>query len=118
MKLALNDEDSAVRKAAVSALVDIHGHDFVPELKVVLDDADVWVRFHTINVISETGGDFSDMIKPYIDDQQDIIRIAAVKALSHLNCTEALPQLLKMRQDKNNDVVEAVEDAIEVLQGI
>jgi HEAT repeat protein len=116
--LALSDESAGVRKAAVSVLLEVKGQEAVHDVRALLEDVDVWVRYHTINKIGELGvGAYANHIMPYLDDDQDIIRIAAAKALALMGCREALPKLRELGSDKNDDVVLAVESAMSELEG-
>ncbi len=116
--LALSDESAAVRKAAVTALLEVKGQEAVRDIRALLDDVDVWVRYHTINAIGELGVDaYADHIMPYLEDDQDIIRIAAAKALAQMGSREAIPKLRALGADKNEDVVQAVESAVSDLEG-
>jgi len=117
LTLALNDENSGVRKAAISALIAIRGEQAVAEIRFLLDDEDVWVRYHTISSIGALGLEkFSDYLMPYLEDEQDILKIAATKALAQMGCRRALPELKKLRREKNKDIVEAVEIAVSNLE--
>jgi HEAT repeat protein len=116
--IALNDENSAVRKAAVTALLEIQGEEAIDDVRILLDDTDVWVRYHTINAIGTHGcKHFAIYIMPCLDDGQDIIRIAAAKALSQIGGKDALPALLKLQKEKNLDVVDASTSALKVIEG-
>lgn len=116
--LALNDENSAVRKAAVSALVILRPESAINNIRLLLDDADVWVRYHTINAISELKSrQYSEYLLPYLDDDQDIIKIAAAKALATMNATDALPALREMSHQRNKDVVQEAHQAVSSLGG-
>lgn len=116
--LALSDESAAVRKAAVTALLDVKGQEAVSDIRALLEDVDVWVRYHTINAIGELGvGSYENHIMPYLEDDQDIIRIAAAKALARMGSRDAIPKLRALGVDKNEDVVRAVESAVSDLEG-
>ncbi len=116
--LALSDESTAVRKAAVTALIEVRGPMAVNDIRALLDDVDVWVRFHTINAIGELGiENHAQYILPHLDDDQDIIRIAAAKALAKMECREAIPRLRQLGGDKNDDVVQAAKAAMSELEG-
>jgi HEAT repeat protein len=113
LKLALNDEDSSVRKAAISALISIRGEQAVAEIRFLLDDEDVWVRHHTISSIGDLGMEkFSNYLIPYLENEQDILKIAATKALAQMGCKRVLPELKKLRQEKNKAIVRAAETAV------
>jgi HEAT repeat protein len=110
---ALSDESSAVRKAAVTALATIKGADAVSDIRFLLDDEDVWVRYHAINTIGELGlPQNSEVILPYLNDDNDVIKIAAVKALAQMKSRDALPRLRQLQDDRNRDVAEAVDLAV------
>ncbi len=116
--LALSDESPAVRKAAVTALIEVRGPMAVSDIRVLLDDVDVWVRFHTINAIGELGiENHAGYLLPHLDDDQDIIRIAAAKALAKVDCQDAIPRLRQLGGDKNDDVVKAAQAAMSQLEG-
>jgi HEAT repeat protein len=55
---------------------------------------------------------FSDYLIPYLEDEQDILKIAATKALAQMGCKRALPELKKLRRERNKDIVEAAETAV------
>lgn len=113
LTMALNDENSGVRKAAISALLSIRGEQAVAEIRFLLDDEDVWVRHHTISSIGDLGLEkFSDYLIPYLEDEQDILKIAATKALAQMGCKRVLPELKKLRQEKNKEIVKAAETAV------
>lgn len=116
--MALNDENSAVRKSAVSALVAIQGSDAVPELRLLLDDEDIWVRFHTVTAIGDLGQEmFADYIMPLLSSEHDILKIAATKALARMGCRRAIPEIGRLRDERNEDIVKAAELALEALKG-
>jgi HEAT repeat protein len=116
--LALSDESSAVRKAAVSALVSLRGAKAISDIRFLLDDEDVWVRYHTISAIAELRmPEFAAYITPYLNDDQDIIKIAAAKALAQMGAADALPELNRLRGDRNQDVSRAVDSAVATLEG-
>ena len=107
-----------MRKAAVTALIEVGDQMAVSDIRVLLDDVDVWVRFHTINAIGELGiENHARYILSHLDDDQDIIRIAAAKALAKMDCREAIPRLRQLGGDKNNDVVQAAQAAMSELEG-
>ncbi len=67
--LALSDESAAVRKAAVTALLDIKGQAAVQDIRALLEDTDVWVRYHTIVSIGDLGvSSYAELIIPYLGD--------------------------------------------------
>ncbi|MFZ1684087.1 MAG: HEAT repeat domain-containing protein, partial [Candidatus Zixiibacteriota bacterium] len=116
--LALNDENSGVRKAAVSALVTLRPESAIQDIRLLLDDPDVWVRYHTINAIVDLKrSDYAEYLMPYLADDQDIIKIAAAKALAQLNATEALPALRQLSNERNKDVVQVAGQAVSSLGG-
>lgn len=116
--LALNDENSAVRKAAVTALVTLEEARSINHIKFLLDDPDVWVRYHTITAIADLGvKENADYLLPFLDDPQDIIKIATAKALAALGEIRALPALERLRKERNQDLVAAVNLAVTTLGG-
>ena len=116
--LALNDENSAVRKAAVTALITLEQGRAINHIKFLLEDPDVWVRYHTITAIADLGNrDNADYLMPFLDDPQDIIKIATAKALAELGATHALPALERLRKERNQDLVAAVNQAVTTLGG-
>ncbi|HVP06248.1 MAG TPA: HEAT repeat domain-containing protein, partial [Candidatus Acidoferrum sp.] len=119
MTLALNDESTAVRKAAVSALVQLRGSAAIHDIRFLLEDEDVWVRYHTISAIADLRNPaFAEYIIPHLDDSQDIIKIACAKALAQMGASEALPALTRLRQEKNEDVLQAVDTAMARLESV
>ncbi len=115
--IALNDENSAVRKVAVSALITLKGGGAISDIRFLLDDADVWVRYHTIASIGELNdSQFAEYVLPYLEDDMDIIKIAATKALAQMGCSEAVPVLSELTEDKNHDLAKAAELAIEQIE--
>ncbi|MBU8934586.1 MAG: HEAT repeat domain-containing protein [candidate division Zixibacteria bacterium] len=116
---ALNDENSGVRKAAVSALIALKGESAVDNIRFLLDDGDVWVRYHTIITIAGTGqSQFGEYLRPYLRDDQDIIKIATTKALAQLGCREALSDIRELDGEKNEDLISAVREAVSSLEGV
>ena len=116
---SLSDESAAVRKAALTALVAIKGEQAVADSRFLLEDEDVWVRYHAINTIGGLGVKrYAEYILPFLDDDQDVIKIAATKALAQMGNTEAIPRLNQLRQDKNKDLAEAVVRAVSDLEEI
>ncbi|MEE9441162.1 MAG: HEAT repeat domain-containing protein [candidate division Zixibacteria bacterium] len=118
IRAGLNDENSLVRKAAVTALVKLLGSKAIEDIKHLLNDNDLWVRYHTIDAI---GGmripDHSELLLQYLDDEQDIIRIAAVKALATLGDKSILEKLKQISCEGNEDLAAAVREATDALTG-
>ncbi len=113
IRLALRDENRGVRRAAISALVAMQGERAVPEIRFLLDDEDVWVRYHTICSIGDLGFDkFSGHLTPYLHDEQEILKIAATKALVQMGSKRVLPELRRLRREKSQKIVKAAEIAI------
>jgi HEAT repeat protein len=111
--MALNDENNSVRKAAVSTLIALKGAEAIQDIRMLLDDPDVWVKYHTINAIGELGDEsLAQYIIPHLTSDHDIIKIAAVKALSQMRSAEVLPVLQQLRGDKNKDLAEAARLAL------
>ncbi len=87
--------------------------DAVPDIRFLLDDQDIWVRYHTIVTFGDLEqGDLVEYILPYLDDDMDIIKIAAIKTLSRLEAGDVVPRLEAMRKEKNPDVAAAAELAL------
>ncbi|MBD3258853.1 hypothetical protein GF377_10495, partial [candidate division GN15 bacterium] len=100
--------------AAVSALIALLGSKAVSDIRFLLDDEDVWVRYHTITSIGELAdSQFVSYVIPYLEDDQDIIKIAAAKALAQMGGREAVPHLEKLVKDKNPDLVDAARLALQ-----
>jgi HEAT repeat protein len=117
LKLALSDEDSNVRRAAASALIAIEGELALNEVRLLLEDEDVWVRYHIIVAMGDIGkADYGPLLAPYLNDDQDIIKIAAAKALAALGYAEAAPAIEKLTEERNQDVVEAARAAARKLE--
>lgn len=116
IRAGLVDEDSLVRKAAVTAMVSFLGTAAVDDIKHLLDDDDIWVRYHTIDQIGSVGDlRFAQLLFPYIQDDQDIIKIAAIKALAAMGDSSCLPHLKRMATGGNQDLVKAIKEATRVL---
>jgi len=114
---ALGDENAAVRKAAVSALMAASPETAVNDIKFLLNDPDLWVRFHVITVIGELGMPVhADLILPLLDSDNDVVKIAAIKALAQMRYREAIPRLSPLREDRNKDVAEAAQSAMSDLE--
>lgn len=112
--IALSDENSAVRKAAVTALLSLRGGDAVNEVRVLLGDNDIWVRYHTLTSIGELRDPrFADYVLPFLEDDQDIIKIAAVKALASMGNRDAVPILNELQHGRNMDLAAAAQRALE-----
>ena len=88
------------------------------DIRFLLGDPDIWVRYHTIAAIAECGNkSAASILLPLLQDDQDIVKIAAAKALATLGAADALPELSKLSHEKNKDVVEAADMAVSVLGG-
>jgi HEAT repeat protein len=112
--IALSDENSAVRKAAVTALLSLRGGEAVNEVRVLLGDNDIWVRYHTLTSIGELrDARFADYVLPFLEDDQDIIKIAAVKALASMGNRDAVPILNELQHGRNMDLAAAAQRALE-----
>lgn len=117
--LALNDENSSVRKSACTALIHIKGKEIIPDIRFLLDDQDIWVRYHMINIIGNSGNSkYGEYIQMFIDGTEDILKIAAIKALSKLGCKDAISNISKLQSDSNQDIVNAAKHALENLQEV
>ncbi len=117
--MGLSDEVAAVRKAAVTALTAMQGEEAVHEIRLLLDDPDVWVCYHTINTIGSLGKTrFGELIMPYLSSDQDIVRIAATNAVAQMRCTKALALVRNLVTDKNGDLARAARAAVETLEGV
>ncbi len=117
LKGVLNDEDSAVRKAVVTALVCLRREDAVEDIKYMLDDPDMWVVYHTVSAIGDfKNEDHADLILPFLNHEQDIVKIAAIKALTAMNCKRALPQIEKFLLSNNNDISEIANESFKKLK--
>ena len=115
--VALNDESAAVRKSAVSALLATKGADGVHDVRFLLNDEDMWVRYHTICAIGDLRMErFAEHVMPFLQDSQDVIKIAATKALAQMGCRKAIPALNQFRDEKNRDLAEAAAMAVTALQ--
>jgi HEAT repeat protein len=118
LMLALNDESAAVRKSAVSALLSLKGAEGVHDIRFLLNDEDMWVRYHTICAIGDLRMErFAEFVMPFLQDSQDVIKIAATKALAQMGCRKAIPALAEFRGEKNKDLAEAATLAVTSLQG-
>jgi len=116
--LALSDENSGVRKAAVGALLSLRGLEAVRDVVVLLDDSDVWVRYHTISSLGDLGrSELAEHIIPYLHDDLDIIKLAAAKALAQMGCRDAVPFLHELKDDKNRDLANIAEKALDSIGG-
>ncbi|MCK4574499.1 MAG: HEAT repeat domain-containing protein, partial [candidate division Zixibacteria bacterium] len=70
-------------------------------------------------LIGDAGSkEHADEIMSCLDSDQDIVKIAAARALSKLGYRDAIPAIDSLRGDKNQDIVEAAEQAISVLQEV
>lgn len=117
--LALNDENSGVRKSAISALYAIRGEEIIRDMRFLLDDEDVWVKYHLINLIGETGNEkYSAYLKNFLECSEDILKIAAVKSLSKIKCKDMINEIARLKHDKNQDLAQAAEYALEKLQEV
>ena len=118
IKLALSDENSGVRKAAVTALLALRGAEAIKDIAVVLSDDDVWVRYHAISALGETGRtELAEYVMPLLKDNLDIIKLAAAKALAQMGCRDAVPILSELKGDKNRDLADIAERALDTIGG-
>jgi HEAT repeat protein len=73
----------------------------------------MWVRYHTISAIGDLGQkEHARYVLPYLNDDLDIIKIAAIKALAGMGIREAVPDLDRLTREKNQDVVDAARQAL------
>ena len=117
LKLALSDENSSVRKAAASALIAIEGEKAISDIRILVHDNDIWVQYHAINLMGDAGAlEFAEEILECLKCNQDILKIAAARALSRMGYRKAIPAIDKLRRDKNEDIAIAAEQAFSILQ--
>ena len=118
IRLALSDENSGVRKAAVTAMLALRGTEGANDVAVLLNDSDVWVRYHTISSLGELGrSELAEHIMPCLQDDLDIIKLAAAKALAQMGCRDAVPMLRELKDDKNRDLANVAEKALDSIGG-
>ncbi|MCK5127728.1 MAG: HEAT repeat domain-containing protein [candidate division Zixibacteria bacterium] len=116
IRAGLSDENNLVRKAAVTALVALEGLAAIDDIKHLLSDDDIWVRYHTIDSIgSLKNPKYSTLILPFLEDEQDILKIAAIKAIASLGDQSCIAHLRKVVADGNKDLEVAVEEATRAL---
>ena len=116
--MALNDENNSVRKAAVSALLLLMGEEAINDIRFLLDDPDVWIQYHTIVSVGElANAKYAELIMPYLESEQDIVKIAAMKALAQMRAEQAKPALERLKEERNQDVATAAETALNEFGG-
>ena len=54
---------------------------------------------------------------PYLEDDLDIVKLAAAKALAQMGCREAVPILNNMTDDRNKDLADAAKMALSSIGG-
>lgn len=119
VKVLLNDEEPKVRRSAIDALIALEGVRASQSVSCLLDDDDTWVKFHAINALGSLGDTaMIEQILPFLSDENDILRVAAAKALARFQDKRALPFLRSSAGDRNSDVADAVDEAIQQLETV
>ncbi len=117
IRVLLTDEEPEVRKSAIAAIIALAGQESWKEIVCMLDDDDVWVRFHAISGLGQIANPATlEDLLPFLGCENDVLRVAAAKAISRLRDKRALPFLKGSVRDKNPDVVGAVTLAIKELE--
>jgi HEAT repeat protein len=89
---ALNDEAGMVRNAALTTLIAHKGVEAVPDIRFLLKDADERVRSHVIVAIGDLGDEsLADLIMPFIEGDLDVVKVAALRALSRMKSRGSAP---------------------------
>jgi HEAT repeat protein len=60
---------------------------------------------------------YAELIMPYLESEQDIVKIAATKALAQMRAEQAKPALERLKEERNQDVATAAETALNEFGG-
>ncbi len=106
IKSALEDESTAVRKAALEAGIKLCGltEEVFALISQRLQDEDREVRLALTSLLGEcdcTLVNIVPILKMALSDGYDWVRVRAAEALGNLRATEAIPDLANLLQDDN-----------------
>lgn len=119
LMVLLQDELNEIRHIAI----DIIGQNKVDNLRSFLENAvvspDMWTAYHAIEALGKfKDEDAKTMLLHIMKSGPDILRIPAVKALGQWEDESLADDLEVYMDDENLDVVRAVSEAIDRLQGV
>lgn len=99
----LDDDNPAIRRAAVESLGDMSTEAAVPALTMALSDTDPQVRIVALEgLAAQEAGLAVGSIEPYLQDQDAEVRLAAIEALSNLESKTAVHALASLLYDQNS----------------
>ncbi|SMP70960.1 HEAT repeat [Desulfonatronum zhilinae] len=115
----LQDEDRDVRLTLVALLGDCACSlvNVAPILKSALGDADDWIRIRAVEALGRL--QVADAVKdlaPLLQENNPLISIKVIEALGMIGNQAAFQVLLSMLDSDDSELINAVEDAIAVLQ--
>jgi len=115
----LKDEDQGVRRAAVSALAEIGSPESTRHLFLALTDESPEIRAAAALSlgcaalgIDEIKKEAFEALRLLLSDSEDMVRVAAVKALGALGAKDAGPCFIKLLHDPNGFVVTTAINAL------
>ncbi len=101
----LDDEDPAIRRAAVESLGDVSTEAAVPALTAALSDTDPQVRIVALEGLAAHDARLAvGSIELHLHDQDAEVRLAAIEALSDLDSKSAVHALASLLYDQDSTI--------------
>ncbi len=101
---ALQDDDLGIQQAAMDALVAYDDEAAVYNLIPLLADRRVSVKNMAQEILEKTGGSGLDLLHSHINDKDEDVRKMIADILGRLELPEAVPILIDMLKDTNDNV--------------
>ena len=114
LTIMIADENPEVRKAVIDAYISILGPEAGGKICVLLDDADMWVRFYAINgLISIEDMTCLDKLLEIMPKQAPFVQIAIINLIAGNDDPKAAVSLQKFAKSDNEDIANAAREALE-----
>lgn len=109
----LHDKDDDVKLSILKALGGWTGESVEELIEETLGDPNVWVRYHSAMLLGDLGGPRAEglLIERLVSDEAPV-KAACARALEKLGAQSALPALESLMDYPDDNVREAVENAI------
>lgn len=109
LTLALTDEEGDVRRLAIEALSVSDNRALIEPLRLVMDDADPWVRATALRALGRLGGaDSLDDVRRGLYDPVGLVTIAALETLAEQAVDLDAAELAERLGHEDDDVVLAL----------
>jgi HEAT repeat protein len=107
--IATCEKDWKVKEAAIEASILLEGEHALETAKMLLHNQDQYKRKIAVKLVGQLGGkNDAPLIAGLLRDRWDIVRIAAVNALTKIDGEKSLDRFFKMLKGDNEDVRKAV----------